>query len=217
MDFSFSKPLKKHRGLGPVACAALSGDAELIHSLVILKASLQSHMPGLPEVMNLPDFTPLHLAVWFRSRDLRILETLLDLRADPNSCTVNVDPPLGFCRTAGAAELLVRHKAGVNLQGKTLGQLCPLHSVAAFGAPSEVLTTLLDLRADVQGGRGGLASASPLHFIAFCGDSQNELASAQLLLDRRADMNQVCQPDGLLATSQPSGTLDPFFGLWVPL
>ncbi|CAK9099320.1 Ankyrin-2 (ANK-2) (Ankyrin-B) (Brain ankyrin) (Non-erythroid ankyrin) [Durusdinium trenchii] len=201
MDFSFSKPLNQHRGLGPVACAALSGDVELIRNLVMAKASLQSHMPGLPEVMNLPDFTPVHLAVWFRSQDLRILETLLDLRADPNSCTLNVDPPLGFCRTAGAVELLVRHKAGVNLQGKTLGQLCPIHSVAAFGAPCEVLATLLELRADVTGGRGGFASASPLHFIAFCGDSPNELRSAQLLLESRADMNQVCQPEGLLARS----------------
>ena len=153
-EFGFVKPLQQYKGLGPVACAALSGDGELIRGLAIAKASLHTRAPGIPELLSIPDFTPLHLAVWLKSQDALVLETLLELRADLHSSTVNVPPPLGFCRSVGAAELLVRHGAGVNLQGKSFSQFCPVHTAAALGVPSDVISRLLDLRADVQGGHG---------------------------------------------------------------
>ena len=71
----------------------------------------------------MPDFPPPHLAVWFKSEDLQVLETPLELRADPNCSTMNVAPPLGFCRTMGAVDLLVFHGVGQS----------PLHNVAFCG------------------------------------------------------------------------------------
>lgn len=41
---------------------------------------------------------------------------------------------------------------------------------------------------------------SPLHTVAFSGDSKNDLKNAQLLLDCRADINQSCQPEGRMRT-----------------
>ena len=195
-DFSFSQPLGKHRGLGPIACAALSGDHELLRQLAVAKASINTHAPGMPETMRLPDFTPLHLAAWFRSDNLQVLQTLLELQADPNRSTMNMSPPLGFCRSVAAVELLVQHNAEVSCQGKALWQYFPLHLVALFGAPSEVVVKLLELRADVGGGRGGMASESPLHCVAFSGDSNNDLRSAQLLVDHKANVNQVVRAEG---------------------
>ena len=197
VDFSFSKPLAEHHGLGPVACAALSGDAELVRSLVVAKASLQTHAPGTL-IQPLPDLTPLHLAVWLRSHDLQVVQTLLALHADPNSSTVKIGPPLGLCHTVGAVDLLVQHSAGVNFQGKELARYLPIHFMAASGAPCQVLTRLLELRADVHGGRGGLSSASPLHNLAYGVDYRDVFTSAQLLLKSRADINQVCQPEGMM-------------------
>ena len=197
-EFSFSKPLEKHKGLGPMACAALCGDPQLIRELAAAKASLETHAPGMPETMNQPDFTPLHLALWFRSHDLPVLETLLSLRADPNSSTAKLSPPLGLCRNSQAVELLIHHGAGVNFQGQARLKFCPLHSAAGVGAPVEVLAKFLELKADVNGGRGGAARASPLHFVAFWGDAPNDLRSAQLLLEARADIDQVFQPEGLV-------------------
>ncbi|CAK9021363.1 unnamed protein product [Durusdinium trenchii] len=196
-DFSFSNHLHRHKGLGPIACAALSGDHVLVHTLAVAKASLQTSAPALPQTLNASGYSPLHLAVWFRSHDLRMLETLLKLRADPSSSSLTALPPLGLCSTVEALELLVRHGAGINDQGKHLTQYCPLHVAASFGAPCQVLARMVELKADVLGGRGGLASASPLHPLAFSGDSNNNLLSAQLLLQSRADMNQVCQPEGI--------------------
>lgn len=116
-DFSFSNHLHRHKGLGPIACAALSGDHVLVHTLAVAKASLQTSAPALPQTLNASGYSPLHLAVWFRSHDLRMLETLLKLRADPSSSSLTALPPLGLCSTVEALELLVRHGAGINDQG----------------------------------------------------------------------------------------------------
>lgn len=153
VDFSFSRPLAQYQGLGPVACAALSGDHELIRGLALAKASLHTRAPSMPEVFSTAGLTPLHLAVWFRSHDLRVLETLLELRADPNDSTMTAAPPLGWCSTKGAVELLVRHGAGVNAQVKGFSKFCPIHATAATGAPCDVVTKLLELQAGAWGKR----------------------------------------------------------------
>lgn len=111
-------------------------------------------------------------------------------------------PPLGWCSRKGAVELLVRHGAGVNAQVKGFSKFCPIHATAATGAPCDVVTKLLELQAELHGGKGGLASASPLHLIALCGDSGNELRMTQLLLKSRADINQVCQPEGFMRKAE---------------
>ena len=165
-EFSFSQPIERCAGLGPVACAALTGDRDLVRNLVNAKACLQTHAPAMPEVMYAPDYTPLHLALWFRPHDLQVAETLLELQADPCASTINLCPPLGYCRSARAVDLLIRHRAGVNFQGKTLTQACPIHNVTSYGAPCEVVSRLIELQADVHGGRGGNAALSPLHTIA---------------------------------------------------
>ena len=195
-DFCFSEPVGQHKGLGPVACAALSGDHELVRSLVRAKASsLHTCAPGMLETFN-AEYMPLHWALEFRSHDLQVLQTLLELRADPNCSTHNAASPLCHCHTVGAIDLLIQHGAEVNL-GTTIAQLPPIHyAVGGVGSPCEVVARLLELRADVLGGKGGFASSSPLH-LAFWGDSDNDLRNAQLLVDNKADVNQRCRPEGM--------------------
>ncbi|CAE7898713.1 unnamed protein product [Symbiodinium necroappetens] len=194
-DFCFSEPVGQHKSLGPVVCAALSGDHELLRNLVSARASLHARAPGMLETFN-AELMPLHFALEFRSQDLRVLQTLLELRADPNCSTLNASSPLSSCRTVDAVDQLVENRADVNL-GTTIAQLPPIHfAVGAIGAPCEVVARLLELRADVLGGGGGVA-CSPLHNVAFSGDSHNDLRNAQLLLDNKADVNQRCRPEGI--------------------
>eukprot|EP00438_Fugacium_kawagutii_P003791 Skav211104 [mRNA] locus=scaffold3323:12503:16167:- [translate_table: standard] len=182
-EFSFSTVAGKQRGicLSPVACAALSGDCRLVGSLVVARASLQSPAPAMPEVLHLPDFTPLHLALWFKSHDLGMLETLLDLRAAPNSSGINLPTPLGLCRSTGAVDVLVQHGAGVNFAGANLFKYLPIHMLAGFGAPCEVFARIIELKADLHGGS----------------DSKNTLNTAQLLLESHADINQRPKVEGI--------------------
>eukprot|EP00438_Fugacium_kawagutii_P003408 Skav225512 [mRNA] locus=scaffold1721:401744:403008:- [translate_table: standard] len=161
------------------------------------RASLRSHALAMPEMLNQPGFTPLHLALWFRSHDLRMLETLLDLQADPNSSRISLLPPLGYSRSVGAVDLLVQHGAGVNFAGAYFAKNLPIHVLASMGAPCKVIAHIIKLKANVHGGLGGCASASPLHSLACAGDSENTLKTAQLLLESRANINQVCQPEGM--------------------
>eukprot|EP00438_Fugacium_kawagutii_P022739 Skav234321 [mRNA] locus=scaffold3847:74899:77434:- [translate_table: standard] len=195
-EFSFAAVGQSDRSLSPVACAALSGDCRLVRALVVARAFLHSHAPAMPEVLHSAGFTPLHLAVWFKSRDLCMLDTLLDLQADPSSTTVDLPPPLGFCQSVGALDLLVQRGAGVNDCGADLSRNLPIHLLAGLGAPCEVVARIIELKADVHGGRAGLGSASPLHSVADAGDSRNRLKTAQLLLESRANINQVCRAEG---------------------
>ena len=168
-EFCFSTVAGQRRGssLSPVACAALSGDCKLVRALVAARASLQSHAPAMPEVLHSRGFTPLHLALWFRSHDLSMLETLLDMQADPNSSRINLQPPLCYCRSVGALDLMVHHGAGVNFAGADFAKYLPIHVMGGNGAPCEVVAHIIELKADVKGGRGGVASASPLHCLAY--------------------------------------------------
>eukprot|EP00438_Fugacium_kawagutii_P004344 Skav207881 [mRNA] locus=scaffold664:462592:464556:- [translate_table: standard] len=172
-EFSFSTAVGQQRdhSLSPVACAALCGDCRLVRALVAARASLQSHAPAMPEMLNAPGLTPLHLALGFKSHDLGMLETLLDLRADPTSSGIMLVPPLGLCRSVGAVDLLVQHGAGVNFAGAYFGKNLPIHILASMGAPCEVIAHIIKLKANVHGGRRGLASGSPLHSLAYAGDS----------------------------------------------
>eukprot|EP00438_Fugacium_kawagutii_P005921 Skav229271 [mRNA] locus=scaffold952:195753:197462:- [translate_table: standard] len=192
-EFDFSSLRKT--GLGPVACAALSGDHELLRSLVAAKASVQTHAPGTIETMQVPQMTPLHLVCFFKSHDVETLQTLLELQADVGWSSLLVPTPLHFCRTADAVELLVRHGAGVNNQAGIM-QYCPIQAMAAFGVPTAVLARMVELRADLRGRPGGLGNSSALHHLAASGGSSNDLRSAQLLLSSRADIHQICKPKG---------------------
>ncbi|CAE7499500.1 unnamed protein product [Symbiodinium natans] len=197
-EFHFSPPLQQHKGFGPMACAALSGDHDLVLALAHANASLHTHAPGMRETLNQPHFTPLHLVLWFKSQDLRVLETLLELRADPNSSTIHAWPALMGCRTVESLELMVRYGGDVNTPGKTLFRNRPIHNMTSFGPPCEVVAKLVELRANLHGSTEGLSSMSPFCALATQGDcSPNDLRIAQLFIDSKADINQRLQPEGM--------------------
>ena len=113
-DFAMLPGALQQKGLSPVACATLAEDCKLICQLVVARASLETSAPDMTEMEIPPGFTPLHIAATFASNNLKLLETLLELRADPNHSPPLAHVPLASCRSAGAVELLVRYKADVN-------------------------------------------------------------------------------------------------------
>ena len=165
------------------ASKALAGDSQLVRSLASSRASVNTLAPAMPEVNSVSGLSPLHLACMFRSHDLKLLHTLLELRADINSSNGFLSTPLGWCRTAGAVELLIRHGSGVNEWGNLIFHMPPVEVALGLRAPCEVLAKLLELRADVT-------SSSPFFSVAFAGGSNNSLNSARMLLGSKADVNQ---------------------------
>eukprot|EP00439_Symbiodinium_sp_Y106_P079527 s466_g18.t1 len=108
-DFAFGSldACRGKLGVGPVACATLAGDCEMIRTLVSAQASLQTRTRA-DEVMGvMPGSTPLHLACQFRSGYLEPIKTLLQLRADVHAARGGTPAPLNFCQRAASIELLV--------------------------------------------------------------------------------------------------------------
>ncbi|CAE7266858.1 unnamed protein product [Symbiodinium necroappetens] len=190
----------RDKGLGPVACAVLAQDREMLRSLVERRASPHTSSPALPDVGIPEGCTPIHFAA--RSTCLESLETLLQMRADPHSSSTFLPTPLGFCRTPAAVEVLVRYQADVNFPGgKYALQYFPLQVAIGEQAPLPVIAKLLELRANVNGGEagtGGAGNVSPLGLLSFGFEENPDLIeTAQLLLDKRANVNQVAQLQGL--------------------
>ncbi|CAE7193030.1 unnamed protein product [Symbiodinium natans] len=127
------------------------------------RASLRTRAPGMPELMGAPDFTPLHLAAWFGSHNLHVLEALLELRADPNDSTVGAAPPLHYCRTVGAVDLLIRYGAGVNFQGTSAYALCRAEPSSLVKVSCNMSTTPLGHCAQLDNADLLLFLLSPTH------------------------------------------------------
>ena len=115
--------LQQKKGLSPVACATLAEDTDMVRQLVVAKASIESATPDMTKLEISGSSRPLHLAATFASQNLHLLETLLELRANPNSSGLMTPMPLGFCRSGGAVELLVRYGAEVNGKFTIFGPL----------------------------------------------------------------------------------------------
>ena len=236
-DFAFQPGVLKQKGLSPTACATLAEDGEVLRNLVAAKASLESTGADMTKLGVPPGMRPLHLATTFASKNLRLLETLLDLRANINFSPPTASAPLSYCRTPAAVELLVSRRAAVNLglfglyvllfkkvneaSGSLAAKLVqvlriplpsmtnprhgsdsifgfkPIHALCILGAPANALAMLLALRADPNGGTGGAATIPPLGLLATEAANGNMFELAQLLLDKKANVNQRCEPEGV--------------------
>ncbi|CAJ1445102.1 unnamed protein product [Effrenium voratum] len=200
-DFHLLPGEFEQKGLSPVLCATLAEDTQILRRLAVARASLEPVAPEMKFLNIGAGFRPLHLAATFASHNLPLLETLLELRANPNSSPLLSVTPLACCLSAGAVELLVRHMADVNGRCGIFG-FRPIHNLCTEGAELRAIDKLLELRADPNGGKGGAASVPPL--ATLCTAGCGALESAQRLLDQKADVNQRCQPAGRFRTLELS-------------
>ena len=113
-DFALVPGVFKQKGLGPLECATLAEDSQMIRNLVAARASLESRAPNMTKLEVLKGQRPLHLATTFARDSLQTMKTLLELRANPNSRPAMTHAPLARCGSASAVELLVRYRADVN-------------------------------------------------------------------------------------------------------
>ncbi|CAE7234534.1 unnamed protein product, partial [Symbiodinium pilosum] len=130
-------------GMGPIACAAASGDVAMIRFFAEAGAPLQTQTVSMQECDIESGLTPLHLAVRRGPRAGPAIEELLRLRADPNACFGQSRPPLSYITSVEGVELLIAHRADVNMRVAPLW-ISPLTSAACFGAPLEALAKLVE-------------------------------------------------------------------------
>lgn len=187
---SEEEAIRQRKGMGPVACAVLSCDMDALRHFAGAGAPFTTRLPLMYEVDQMAGYTPLHLAVLVGRRTLLPLEELLRLRADPNTKDSMGAPVLGTCRSVGAVELLLQHRADVNLCGLPT-KATPLTRACAGLAPKDVLGKLIDSKAAVNGYSAGLTTTPLANLVSFSKDTQEDQELASFLLQKNADPNFV--------------------------
>eukprot|EP00435_Cladocopium_sp_Y103_P064087 s901_g25.t1 len=168
-DFHFesTKSLQQQKGMGPMACAALSGDAQLLVQLLEQKAILETSSLIMPEMDVWPGWTPVHFATSAGEAGEGALAQLLRLRADANGTRFGGGTCMGAARSPGAVELLVQHRGDVNrlpAVGGTPGAP-PLCDLALRAANVATMAKLIEHKADVNRSGSG-AGMPPLSWLA---------------------------------------------------
>eukprot|EP00438_Fugacium_kawagutii_P018332 Skav212481 [mRNA] locus=scaffold385:425509:427547:- [translate_table: standard] len=222
----FDFGLEARANLGPMACAVASGDANMIR--VLAKAGLPPnlHLKPVLDVRIMSSLSLIHLAVDVSWREPRVLEALLEVKADPNSHDDIGYPVLGFCRTTRDVELLVRHRADVNRRNSPSNQLA-ISVACEYCAPPDVIRKLLDCGSPVNPpSTGGLGCPHPLSCLCMWAPANPHcLEVATVLVNAKADLNQQCLATGrwramelasraYLQLTQSSSMLVHYFAEW---
>ncbi|OLQ11662.1 Ankyrin-2 [Symbiodinium microadriaticum] len=192
---SLQAAIHQRRGMGAVACAALSGDAALLCRLAAEGAPIQTRLSDMAEVGIENGWTPLHLAIV--SREESALKKLLQLQADPNTTDSFLKiPVLGLCHTTSSVKMLVEHRADVNLRPPPFFQSA-LAAACNRQAPVAVTAELIRLGAEVNLSAGG-TGMGPLASLASTARSNPHcLDQLDLLIENEADINQPCRTSGI--------------------
>ncbi|CAE7567257.1 ANK2 [Symbiodinium sp. CCMP2592] len=192
---SLQAAIHQRRGMGAVACAALSGDAALLCRLAAEGAPIQTRLRDMAEVGIENGWTPLHLAIL--SREESALKKLLQLQADPNTTDSFLKiPVLGLCHTTSSVKMLVEHRADVNLRPPPFFQSA-LAAACNRQAPVAVTAELIRLGAEVNLSAGG-TGMGPLASLASTARSNPHcLDQLDLLIQNKADINQPCRTSGI--------------------
>lgn len=186
-DFHFNeKSLRSSSGLGAVACAVLSGDLQLLPTLLEKGAKLRCRAPNMLDIDIVPGMTPLQLAAKHSCDRVAIL-LLLESRADINETDALGTSVIGHAGTPEVVELLIERKADVNQRKPPFGlpalSACILRPLAPEG-----LALMIDAQAEVNVGRG-MYAFSPLSTATVFREMPQNVETCWLLLNARADVN----------------------------
>ncbi|CAE7372565.1 Fank1 [Symbiodinium sp. CCMP2456] len=183
-------------GMGPIACATLSGDAEMISFFSQAKA-LSNPLKGLLEVGIPNGYTPIYLAVRYAWHCPEVLQSLLETKANPDALDMPGIPVLALCVTVRDVVTLVENRADVNKRSAYIK--VPILSLACNAcAPLGVVAKLLEMGAHVNPAAvGGFGTAHPFAHLALTSAvNPHCLEVARLLVQAECNINLQCRAGG---------------------
>ena len=180
------RSLGQTKGIGPLACAVLSGDVELIPTLVQRRANLHCRASKNLDLDIIPGLTPLHFAAK-HACDPAAIMALLALRADVNETDAIGTSVIGHAGTKEIAKLLIEMEADVNQRKPPFG-MPPLSACILRPLEPEGLSIMIESRAEPNCG-AGMYSLSPLSTATTFPGMPHGTEIMQLLLRARADVN----------------------------
>jgi len=189
---------KQSSTMGPLLCASLAGDVELVKSLLEAKCQVDGQpLEPMEEVGIVGGLTPLHVVVMHGWRCPGVLETLLQAQADANLVARGI-PVLAYCRTATDVEILVKYRADVNLAAPPL-KVPVLALASGENTKPEVIAKLLECRASPNGPTsGGIGTTHPVSLLSINARSNPyAIDVANLLMKGGSNINQQCKASGV--------------------
>ena len=195
---NFTAAVDDLSSMNGVLCAVFSGDGAMIRCLATARADVNSRLHGLGPLGYFDTQTPLMAALKSQQAGDVVL-ALLEMRADTEiqsrtwiKCTYLVRSPVHV-------QLLLDFRADFRYGGP--GKISALAGAAAWASP-ETVKAILDAKYDPNNTNvqdaGTCLGHTPLHNLAIHSrDNPEVIASAKLLLEYRANVNQQARPSGL--------------------
>lgn len=198
-DFCFSslQSAKATKGIGPLECAILSGDHEMIPLLANYGFDLNRNVHAKIDLAPLNGCSLLNFALEIGWRCPEVVTKLLQFRADVNRANQHGFSPLSHCATPEFVDLLVQHRADVNKRACPTF-VSPLTACCSRSSPASVISKLIEYRAEVNPESKGFCSPQPLAALAgWSAVNPHCLESARLLLEARSDVNLQAKAKGV--------------------
>lgn len=207
-DFRFDSPTSSgDAGFGPVHCAAAAGNLTVLRELVAARADVNHKITrDIPELRFVKGSTPL-LDASRTNGDVKVIECLMELRADVNAKGALGHGPIEYSLTGGNLELMKFWlDFGMDMEHSSFIGDRPLIGTALLGE-SEGMKLLLERRADINSvtifGNNSLMTAVLAGRTECC----------RLLLEHGADARGKCWPHGFQGEAVSS--LMRFMSLWL--
>jgi len=186
-DFRFREgTLGQTSGIGPVACAVLSGDVPMLHQLLAKRACMNCKTPNLPELDVMPAQTPLQLAAK-HTRDPKTIVALLESKAEINQVDGLGTSVLGHAGSAEVVQVLIDSRADLNQRKGPFG-MPALTACILLPLEPRGVSLMIEARAEVNTG-SGMYSLSPLTTATVTRHMPHNTEIFELLLAARADVN----------------------------
>lgn len=198
-DFEFKSlevARKKTKGLSPLICAVISGDAPMVAHFGEGKEVNKPTRAKIEDVF-VGHWPPLMFALEYGSRHLDVVEQLLELKADPNGVDGLGLPLMGACKSIEQVDLMVRYGANVN---HTTGpaHFPSLSMACARCAPPEVIRRFIEFGAEVNPRSRGICSPHPISNLApWSAMNASCREVAMMLVEAKCDVNLKHEAKGL--------------------
>eukprot|EP00434_Breviolum_minutum_P024972 symbB.v1.2.022058.t1/scaffold1941.1/size95522/4 len=190
--------IRDQSSMNALLCATFSGDVAMVKFLAEQRADPMSRLYGLGDLGYEDDMTLLMAALETRQSP-EMIRTLLELKLDPNACSVDGITVAGCAKSPEQLRELLHFKSDIHTAVEPLG-MTPLSRMASR-ADIETTLEMLRLSCDPNPKTFGLGVSPLVAAVSLSRGNPLGVEVIRTLLEHRADPNKACRQTGTVFTS----------------